>query len=489
MRLTAVESAMISDRQASAAKRSEPSGFENLIAAAAQAQKPAEPQASAQAQTSEAVEPEAKAEKGDKIEKNEKVEKPEKRKKKDDTERADTVTQQSVGIVQEKDAKPPADDGASDIAKSDAPHAVPWCGNDRPTHPQGGIVQKAKAEPVQTPTGDAAAATKPASDETLPVESAGTIDASQIPAEPTEKSAAKPQPELEVAAAPVKAQRNEVKRVVVAKPEQAIERPTVSAATVKAGATQRTQGQADPQSDAGGQQGGSPRQDEPQIKIKKDDLSETPITTSASHDDKQAVAATAAVEVVPAVSIDASIAAAVPSGGEPTPVDPSSRPAAVHAASGGGTTAKDEARPANENDPARVAEQAARALRSVVNQKGGSVVLRLTPPQLGELRVRVEMEGGVVSAKFEVANDQVRSLLQEHMGSLRTALEGQGLSVQQLQVQTTPSAQPSEQQQNSASDDGRSRGQYQQPGGSGGERENTKEQRRQAFEQALNLVA
>ena len=122
-----------------------------------------------------------------------------------------------------------------------------------------------------------------------------------------------------------------------------------------------------------------------------------------------------------------------------------------------------------------------RGMQGALNQQGGSVTLRLTPAELGTLKIELAIAGGAVSARFSAETDTVRQLLSDRMAQLRTALERQGLSVERLAVQTqqplpnTAQANtqqghggPGQQHAGGAPEDGRSRGQYlgQQQGGS-----------------------
>jgi flagellar hook-length control protein FliK len=88
---------------------------------------------------------------------------------------------------------------------------------------------------------------------------------------------------------------------------------------------------------------------------------------------------------------------------------------------------------AHEVEPARV--QFARGLAAALRQGGGSVVMKLSPGTLGEVRVRLDLEGGRVLADFRVGSEEARRLLMDSLGSLRTALEARGLEVQGLSVQ------------------------------------------------------
>lgn len=77
------------------------------------------------------------------------------------------------------------------------------------------------------------------------------------------------------------------------------------------------------------------------------------------------------------------------------------------------------------------------AVESQISTKGGSMRIRLDPPELGSMQVKVEMRGETVSATFQTSNDQAAKILTHGLGMLKSALERQGLSVDRLQVQTT----------------------------------------------------
>jgi flagellar hook-length control protein FliK len=79
---------------------------------------------------------------------------------------------------------------------------------------------------------------------------------------------------------------------------------------------------------------------------------------------------------------------------------------------------------------------------------GGSMHIRLDPPELGAVNVRVEMRDGVMTAAFETTNDQATKLLSHSLGDLKAALEAQGVSVEKLHVRQSD-------RQQSSSGDGR----------------------------------
>lgn len=135
----------------------------------------------------------------------------------------------------------------------------------------------------------------------------------------------------------------------------------------------------------------------------------------------------------------------------------------------------------------------ARGLQNAVHQKGGAVTLRLTPPEMGTVRIQLQIQNGTVNAQFHAETESTRTMLNQQMSHLRAALESQGLSVERLGVQTMQNASGSNLQHESQNgrdgqaNDGRSRGGFTQQGNRQGQPSDTPEQ--QAFEQELNHAA
>ena len=143
----------------------------------------------------------------------------------------------------------------------------------------------------------------------------------------------------------------------------------------------------------------------------------------------------------------------------------------------------------NETNPnvARVV----RGLRGVINQNGGTVTIRLDPPELGAVRVQMLMGRGTVSVDIHTAHESVRTLLSHQLGQLRHMLETQGLAVDKLQVQSSSNETfdfLSEQQTKEAPDDGHSQGQYTQQDDEE-QSEDTEHEQDSAFDHVLNTVA
>ena len=75
---------------------------------------------------------------------------------------------------------------------------------------------------------------------------------------------------------------------------------------------------------------------------------------------------------------------------------------------------------------------------------GGTMQIRLDPPELGALQITVEMRNGSMSATFQTSNDDATRLLSHSLGQLKTALESQGVNVEKIQVQQAPKDQASQ---------------------------------------------
>lgn len=140
-----------------------------------------------------------------------------------------------------------------------------------------------------------------------------------------------------------------------------------------------------------------------------------------------------------------------------------------------------------------------RGMRGVVHQNGGAVTLRLSPPEMGIVRIEMQIASGIVSAQLHTEHETARVLLTQQLSQLRSALEAQGLFVDKLAVQTMSQENATSTAQRDADQsaaDGRSRGQYstgdQPAGGRDGQEpsgEDQPEQQSATFEATLNMVA
>ncbi len=164
---------------------------------------------------------------------------------------------------------------------------------------------------------------------------------------------------------------------------------------------------------------------------------------------------------VAAPSVVTPDAAALSASGQGSSVQPAGANAA-----GGASVVPPQTPPGSgtgESDNDRLnAARLGRALNTAVNQKGGGVTLRLTPPEIGTVRIQLQITGTSVSARIHTETAAGQQLLNQQLGQLRTSLESQGLQVDRVTVQPMQHSQAGSQSQNDSdsSQDGRSRQQH-----------------------------
>ena len=110
---------------------------------------------------------------------------------------------------------------------------------------------------------------------------------------------------------------------------------------------------------------------------------------------------------------------------------------------------------------------------------GGTMQLRLTPPELGEMQLSVQMRNGVMSASFQTTTDQATRLLSHGMSDLKHSLETAGVSVERIQISQAPKGSSSSGGNNSEQDSQR------QPGDAQSQRD---QQRRQLLQRMWKKV-
>ncbi|NUQ60999.1 MAG: flagellar hook-length control protein FliK, partial [Pirellulales bacterium] len=84
-------------------------------------------------------------------------------------------------------------------------------------------------------------------------------------------------------------------------------------------------------------------------------------------------------------------------------------------------------------DRARFVQRVARAFESL-GDRGGSVRLRLHPPELGSLRLEVTVRSGVMTARLEAETPAAQAMLRENLPMLRERLAEQNIRVERFDV-------------------------------------------------------
>ncbi len=125
--------------------------------------------------------------------------------------------------------------------------------------------------------------------------------------------------------------------------------------------------------------------------------------------------------------------------------------------------------------------------------------LSLTPEHLGQVDIRIVMQNGQVTAHFMTENAMARDLLENQMSQLRTALSGQGLQVDRLEVVQQPSSsastsfmQQEHRQSNSGSgngSNGQGKGDYEDPAVFAAELERNSSLKEFGYGSSLNVTA
>ncbi|MHB8900511.1 MAG: flagellar hook-length control protein FliK [Thermoguttaceae bacterium] len=95
---------------------------------------------------------------------------------------------------------------------------------------------------------------------------------------------------------------------------------------------------------------------------------------------------------------------------------------------------------ARDVDPAKFVQRVVNAF-SAVGQRGGSIRLKLYPPELGSLRMEITVKNGTLSAKVEAETELARSALVENLPILRDRLADQGIRITRFDVGVSDQSQ------------------------------------------------
>jgi flagellar hook-length control protein FliK len=82
----------------------------------------------------------------------------------------------------------------------------------------------------------------------------------------------------------------------------------------------------------------------------------------------------------------------------------------------------------------QVMQQIVQKARVMVQGNQQTMQMQLKPEHLGQLNLQIVVDNGVVTAKFQAENPQVKHMLEASMHQLKQDLQAQGLKVQQVDV-------------------------------------------------------
>jgi len=87
-------------------------------------------------------------------------------------------------------------------------------------------------------------------------------------------------------------------------------------------------------------------------------------------------------------------------------------------------------------DRVRFVQRVARAFEAI-GDRGGSIRLRLHPPELGSLRLHATIRNGLMTVRLETETETARSILLDNLPALRDRLATQEIKIQQFDVDLT----------------------------------------------------
>lgn len=89
--------------------------------------------------------------------------------------------------------------------------------------------------------------------------------------------------------------------------------------------------------------------------------------------------------------------------------------------------------PLSDAQQARLLQRVSRAFRAA-EEGGGEVRIRLSPPELGSMKLELSLQSGVLQAKLEVETQQAQAVLLDNLAALRERLAEQGIRVEKFDV-------------------------------------------------------
>lgn len=84
-------------------------------------------------------------------------------------------------------------------------------------------------------------------------------------------------------------------------------------------------------------------------------------------------------------------------------------------------------------DQARILQRVAKAFETA-NARDGDLRIRLSPPELGSLRLELKVQEGVMSARIETETPEARAILIDNLSSLRERLAEQNMKIDRFDV-------------------------------------------------------
>ena len=113
-------------------------------------------------------------------------------------------------------------------------------------------------------------------------------------------------------------------------------------------------------------------------------------------------------------------------------VQPRTNTAASSTSTGSASSATSESS-LTQAERTRLVQRVARAMHTA-HDRGGELRLRLSPPELGSLRLHVELHDGVMSARIEAETREAQQVISENLIVLRDRLAEQNIRIERFDV-------------------------------------------------------
>ncbi|MGJ8636208.1 MAG: flagellar hook-length control protein FliK [Phycisphaerales bacterium] len=83
----------------------------------------------------------------------------------------------------------------------------------------------------------------------------------------------------------------------------------------------------------------------------------------------------------------------------------------------------------------QILSQVQRGLASIINTKGGTMKLRMSPEHLGQVKIQLTTKDGHVKIKIDAETEHARSALKDGLADLRASMESRGVHVDELSIE------------------------------------------------------
>lgn len=89
-------------------------------------------------------------------------------------------------------------------------------------------------------------------------------------------------------------------------------------------------------------------------------------------------------------------------------------------------------------DSARTVDNVVKSVKTLVQNGNPSMTLRLDPPELGQLNIKISTDPNGITIEIQATNAKTQQMLQQNSSQLRSALENAGVNVNNVDVQFKP---------------------------------------------------